>query len=70
MIFASMTTWGVRSRLVMNDAFGFFSMIEIISPCMFDLNVVSFIECLHTTFETVQMDASDDRRVDMCQFTC
>ena len=45
-----------------------FLVIELISPCMFDLNMVSCIVCLHTTFEMVQIDSSDDRRVDMCIF--
>ena len=55
----------------MNDARShFFSMIELISPCMFDLNMVSCIVCHRTTFEIVQIDSSDDRRVDMCKFIC
>ena len=53
-----------------DDAFAFFLMIELILPCMFDLNMVSCIVCLHTTFEMVQIDSSDDRRVDMCNFVC
>ena len=51
-------------------AFALFLMIELILPCMFDLNMVSCIVCLHTTFEMVQIDSSDDRRVDMCKFIC
>ena len=48
----------------------FVFMIELISPCMFDLNMVSCIVCLHTTFEMVQIAPSDDRRVVMCKFIC
>ena len=49
-------------------AFGSFLMIELISPCMFDMNMVSCIVCIHTTFEMVQIDSCYDRRVDMCNF--
>ena len=49
----------------MMKALGCFLMIELISPCMFDLNMVSCIVCLHTTFEMVQIDSSDDRRDDV-----
>ena len=47
-----------------------FLMIELILPCMFDLNMVSCIVCLHTTFESVQIAPSGDRRDDMCNFIC
>ena len=51
-----------------DEAFGSFFVIELISPCMRDLNMVSCIVCLHTTFEMVQITSSDDCRDDMCKF--
>ena len=54
--------------MMMNEAVRSFLMIELILTCMFDLNMVSCIVGLHTTFEMVQIDSPDDRRRDMCNF--
>ena len=51
-----------------DEAVVFFLMIELILPCMFDLNMVTCIVCLHTTFDMLQTCSCDDRRDDMCNF--